>query len=897
MATWDPARVALVVARSGRSDGGKVEEHVATGFFLTGDLVLTARHVAPGTDAEFEVRADIGGSEAGQWARAKPIWWGVGDVDAILLHSASSFGDWQLPDLHAGESSGKWESSGYAGIADDIDRNNRKTLPLDGTFAVSGGQGHQELSLTTLQQVAPDLISQWSGVSGAPVLHKDDGGLLGLITDARRALTNGLVGLPIARLLDDIHFRTALRPSFLGVLPEAPFCLVVTREGGSSELPPNVAGVLDGFIERDPTLAGMHPYPIELRTLDALASVENWAASVQALARAEVVVADVTGFQPGLMLLLGIRSVLRRGVTISVTAAPLASHTSSTPFNVQETKVLYYGGGSFYHDLHRAMAEGIANLQKDGNYLDLPSYHAVRAPRPDSWADEDSDSVLVLCPFHEPYSQLYEQKLEPIIRGSTQDKSPARMLDLRSPRLVGQSLYEQIRWATYCLVDWTGWRANVSFELGVRLASSEHDPLIVVQDPPDGQLAVDELEQHRLLRDLLGPHPYDPGTPHENMPKTVKAWSRPDRVPGSPVNNGALAPGVTFSVAQRHFDWRQEAMLERPDREQRRAAERMLGIDPERHPERLILYSADSDFDLELTAAVREKWIAAWLYLDHDTDGGQNCSEEARAEFLNLCALVQLALATSEDPRHKRLRHDISRLLRGRRDLDQVVAIKAIAKSARIDEDWNDAVFDLEEAVELIVDTLGTDAARGAEGRLHAELADVYGVLGGVERRWALASNGADRDDHLARSVAAYDSGFEYELRLEARDATTYNRINRLVGRVLREPRVLEEPGEDGVDVRAGLRDAEREVQESISSSRRRDPWAYCDLGTIQLLLGTAGADGASVVHKLERLRPQRFVYESWMATLALLVSVASDIRPELATALEQVQLAARYAS
>ena len=55
------------------------------------------------------------------------------------------------------------------------------------------------------------------------------------------------------------------------------------------------------------------------------------------------------------------------------------------------------------------------------------------------------------------------------------------MLDLRSPRLVGQALYEQVRWSSWCLVDLTEWRPNVFFELGVRLACSERDPMCIIQ--------------------------------------------------------------------------------------------------------------------------------------------------------------------------------------------------------------------------------------------------------------------------------------------------------------------------------------------------------------------------------------------------------------------------------
>ena len=54
------------------------------------------------------------------------------------------------------------------------------------------------------------------------------------------------------------------------------------------------------------------------------------------------------------MLLLGIRSVVRRGVTVSVTSGELSAHSSSVPFNVQETRVLSYKDDPvFYRDSPR----------------------------------------------------------------------------------------------------------------------------------------------------------------------------------------------------------------------------------------------------------------------------------------------------------------------------------------------------------------------------------------------------------------------------------------------------------------------------------------------------------------------------------------------------------------
>ena len=376
---------------------------------------------------------------------------------------------------------------------------------------------------------------------------------------------------------------------------------------------------------------------------------------------------------PAVMLLLGIRSVLRRGVTISVTKDELPSPARPVPFNVQETRVLPYKEG-FYKNLHRAMVEGAANLERDANYLDLPAYHAVRAPRPETWADEDKENILVLCPFGEQYSTFYKERLQELIQAFTGDKNPQRMLDLRSPRLVGQALYEQIRWSSRCIVDWTGWRPNVFFELGVRLACSEQDPLCIIdqrdqnQDPANADLSPDPLRQRTQLLELFEPVAYDREQPHGVLSEVLERWIKleqaKDRAAPTPQ---AVPMGGTFAVAQASFLWRQDGMLDPPHVEERRRAERIFGKNPELRPERLTLFGANHQFDAQLRDAVREKWIAAWLYLRHLNDAAEECPDDVRAELRVVGGLAQDALRHSPDPRHVRLRKEIRAFLRAER--------------------------------------------------------------------------------------------------------------------------------------------------------------------------------------------------------------------------------------
>src|SRR5262249_32005994 len=56
-----------------------------------------------------------------------------------------------------------------------------------------------------------------------------------------------------------------------------------------------------------------------------------------------------------------------------------------------------------------------------------------------------------------------------------------RLFDLKTPRLVAQTLFESIRLTDMCVVDWTGMRTNVIFEAGVRMATHPLGAIHVIE--------------------------------------------------------------------------------------------------------------------------------------------------------------------------------------------------------------------------------------------------------------------------------------------------------------------------------------------------------------------------------------------------------------------------------
>lgn len=668
MSGLDNRRVALVVASS---DG---QDEVATGYFLTSDLVLTARHVVLTPGAKIAVRVALDGlSDEDRWTDASIEWSGAGDLDAVLLRTEKSFtDDWTLPTIGESVEAGTWHSNGYARLAADDDSGNRKTQPVSGTYGVSGGQGPAELALQTNQNISPKWDTYWKGISGAPVFSESNGELIGIIVDANSAMSNALIGLPIQRVLSDINFQLAVTPSFLGYIPRIPWCLVLTTEESGGHLIAEVGGVLSGFRDEDVHFTKLHETPVELPVLRAIETPENWARAVGAIAKADFLVADVTHFEPAVMLLLGVRAVLRRGVTVSVTRESMPSHAAATPFNVRETRVLsYQNNPDFYDDLHRAMLDGIISREQDPNYLDLPAYHAVRTPRPETLSEEDSRSALVLCSFSERYTQFFVT-LRPILRAHTRNLMPRRMMDLRSPRLVGQALYQDIRWARRCVVDWSEWRPNVFFEFGVRLACSDQDPFCIIErDELVGvrRPGARPARQQRLLSQLFAPQVYDRADPRAELKAPLELWRNSLAGSGWQMPGALLPATATFRVAQANYVWSDDEMLLLPHVEQRTGAERILGSDQQRRPERMVLYSANEAFYAQLLDSVREKWIASWLYLSHrvlSTEEGQR-DEDMSLQLRTIGQFTRQALSTSNERRHAALRAQIDDYIRSER--------------------------------------------------------------------------------------------------------------------------------------------------------------------------------------------------------------------------------------
>src|SRR5436305_2619007 len=92
--------------------------------------------------------------------------------------------------------------------------------------------------------------------------------------------------------------------------------------------------------------------------------------------------------------------------------------------------------------------------------------------------------------------------------------------------------------------------------------------------------------------------------------------------------------------------------------------------------------------------------------------------------------------------------------------------LKKLAQQQRSQGDFKGALQTLQKAID----------------QAGAELADLHGIMGGTKRQ----------QGDLIAAASAYDIGFHLDERHHA--ASTYNALNRLVARILLEPRLLSDP-------------------------------------------------------------------------------------------------------
>ena len=147
----------------------------------------------------------------------------------------------------------------------------------------------------------------------------------------------------------------------------------------------------------------------------------------------------------------------------------------------------------------------------------------------------------------------------------------------------------------------------------------------------------------------------------------------------------------------------------------------------------------------------------------------------------------------------------------------------------------------------------------------------------------------AERLTHLALSCTAYDKGYQREWDPAHGTPATYNLVNRLTGRLLIQPDVLERDevvdlgnGVAPINVRSELLQGERLIEERLAS--KGNFWAEADLALLQVLTGRA--DATTAYAPFFALSPPGYAFGSALDGLRPLAASRLATAPALGAAI-----------
>ena len=219
--------------------------------------------------------------------------------------------------------------------------------------------------------------------------------------------------------------------------------------------------------------------------------------------------------------------------------------------------------------------------------------------------------------------------------------------------------------------------------------------------------------------------------------------------------------------------------------------------------------------------------------------------------------------------------------------VDAIVDLKTKAKNRRDLERYDRAAGFVQDAISLAKKELVTPEFRV---KMASELADCYGLLGGIERRWALIADASKEHtaEHLRKSVAAYDEAWSFESG-DYGVSSSYGMVNRLISRVLADPNafaqgsVTDLEGVKPLTVRVELEEARKKIAESKRAES--DYWAAADLALVQILLGKGNP--ANLYAGFIEKSPPDYAYNSALDVLRPLSERELPVKADLQDAVK----------
>ncbi len=610
--------------------------------------------------------------------------------------------------------------------------------------------------------------------------------------------------------------------------------------------------------------------PIYRSASRAFTDFRTYEEMIGLLCSAPLLIVDITKFEAAVMILLGVRSAVRRGVTIAVTRQSGGiDHWMEMPFNLREIntvsifappEILTPTRADPANPLFESILAAIDD-STDRHYSDLPGYFELRS-RSASESKVDDGHVLVLCPFEKSYVEKFNGnirgRLEEVVRAAGISAQVHTVAEVASPRLVAARLYGAIRRSFLCVVDWTEWRANVMFEFGIRLASSDQRTACLIDTGrPISSACGTPYAQRELLRRFFSPLVYNGMRPEQqflgikNMLEHYRG-SAPLDLFGPP------DPHVTFNAASKNVDLAVDPSFDGAVEMLSASADELLP-DPLNPPP--ILFGAAPRVAEEAERAANDRYVAAWHYL-----ANRGSSEEILIKVGD-----ELLLRLDDD--EAQLKAQITGKIGSKRaaPTDPLALARALKNRARLSRragDLDAASGTLGEAIKglkRLVKSTPPESLSIMERRAALELADCWGSLGGVQRE----------QGRLAEARDSYDQGYKIESDSRLKVANSYNLVNRLLVRLQISTSLDQAVG--GVTLASAIKDAAIVVRNQTLGPRRGDPWALADLLTLRLVLG----DEAAAREAWEKFLESATVEHSFTSSRRVLAELAS-LTPDL---------------
>lgn len=593
---------------------------------------------------------------------------------------------------------------------------------------------------------------------------------------------------------------------------------------------------------------------------DVFESDDSYAEAIKNLCRSEIALFDLTNYEPAIMFLLGVRSVVRKGITIaSVGGSFSIGDVIELPFNIKEVNLVSHSEKQFEegirnasldpnHLLRERIRQGIREYQSP-HYSDLPTFDVIRhLPEGHRTFIDYRESLLVLCSYSRPYQERNWARhvkrdfaRQRILENQDRDFNVRRILDFTSEgRLISHMMYENIRRMDLCIVDWTEWRPNVFFEMGIRLSVRESGTYLIAEDKhielvakildgaSDEDLktflgdAGDELLIKRIrtcpmqcqqLIKFFKPNLYKckPGqkSPYEyilrehgNIQQNVASYQQQEYALG----------GQTFHFITNFIDLSIESSA-KPVYSELIASAELYEVD-ERKGIPSVLYPSNARLKLQAEQATKERFLAAWYYINnHYTREEIEQTEELLEAYWDIHDKLK-GNYLSADELKKVLKYTIRPRIKttfaGIDDLlDTTKNLKQSSRAKREDKNFEGAIKDLKLAIQLLLDYGGDISHPG----IKKELADCYGSTGGIYRR----------QGNYLEAIEMYRNGLDYE------ENDSYNLSNYRVLSILNEPSIFK-------TLRDKLSKDRIELRKQTQGDRKNQWWAWADMGMFALL-------------------------------------------------------------